>query len=113
MIGHDYEIRIDSLNDATCDVVFEIRPPVVFASEESRLAFCRNILHLINRRADERDKVLEEGVFEITHNSSDNSSSLGYAKIESLRYGSGIEIFTQALHTALNGHIPNLYDSKS
>lgn len=109
MTGAPYSIEIKSLSDATCDVVFEIRPPVEFLTEEARLSFGTNVLHLVSRRADERDDVLASGIVDVTHNSPDGTSTLGYAKIESLRYGSGKEIFTQALLTALNGEVEDLY----
>ncbi len=110
MIGEPYSVEIRSLSDATCDVVFEIIPPVQFVTEEARHAFGSNVLHLVCRRADDRDDVMEDGLVEVTHNTPNNYSSMGYAKINSLRYGSGKEIFTQALLTALNGNVSNLYD---
>ena len=112
-IGDPYSVEIRSLSDAACDVVFEIQPPVCFVTEEARHAFAQNVLHLINRRADERDRVLETGSVEVTHDLPDGSASVGYARIESLRYGSGKEIFTQALLLALNGDVPNLYEGST
>ena len=109
MLGAPYSIELKSLSDATCDVVFEIRPPVEFITEEARQSFGSNVLHLVARRADERDDVLKSGIVSVTHNSPDGVSMLGYAKIESLRYGSGKEIFTQALLLALNGEVCELY----
>lgn len=105
-----YSIKLRSLSDATCDVIFEVTPPIEFVTEQARQVFGSNVLHLVARRADQRDEVLNSGIIEVTHNSPDGVSSLGYAKIESLRYGSGKEIFTQALLTALNGEVGNLYD---
>lgn len=46
---------------------------------------------------------------EITHNSADGTASLGYARVPALRYGSGEEVFRQAVLTALNGKLPKLY----
>jgi hypothetical protein len=112
MIGAPYAVNLRSLSDATCDVVFEIIPPVCFVSEEARRAFGANVIHLVCRRADDRDDVMKHGIVEVTHNTPDGYSSIGYAKIASLRYGSGKEIFTQALLTALNGEVPNLYDGE-
>jgi hypothetical protein len=110
MIGSPYAVELKSLSDATCDVVFEVKPPIEFLTEEARQAFAKTVLHLVARRADTRDEVLSTGLVEVTHNTHDNESSLGYAKIESLRYGSGKEIFVQALLTALNGEDAHLYE---
>lgn len=110
-IGSPYSVNIKSSSDATCDVVFEIRPPVSFLTEEARIAFGQNVLHLINRRADDANNVLEAGRVEITHNLPNQGASVGYARIDALRYGSGLEIFTQALLLALNGEVPNLYSN--
>lgn len=109
MIGAPYSIKLKSLSDATCDVTFDIRPPVEFLTEEARQSFGANVLNLVSRRADQSDAMLESGIVNVTHNSPDGTSSLGYAKIESLRYGSGKEIFIQAILTALNGEAGNLY----
>lgn len=97
------------MSDATCDAMFEIKPPVEFVTEEARQAFSRNVLQLVARRADERDDVLANGIVEVTHNTPHKVSTMGYAKIESLRYGSGKEIVIQALLTALNGECDDLY----
>ncbi|MEX0748587.1 MAG: hypothetical protein WD467_00250 [Candidatus Saccharimonadales bacterium] len=109
MIGKPYAVELKTLDDSSCDVVFEIRPPVEFISEEARKAFGRTVLMLINRRADTRDQVLDDGMVEITHDKPNGESTMGYAKIKTLRYGSGKEIFTQALLLALNGDAPDLY----
>lgn len=109
MTANRYSVELKSLSDATCDVVFEITPPIKFVTEEAREAFGKNVLHLVCRRADERDNVLALGMVNVTHDSPDGSSTIGYAKIESLRYGSGKEIFIQALHMALHGEIGELY----
>ena len=111
LVGSPYGVRIKSLVESRCDVVFEVHPAIDFISEEARIDFGRHVLHLVNRRADERDKVLQNGECAITHNLPDKSASVGYAKIESLRYGSGREVFVQALLMALNGEVPNLYEN--
>ncbi len=110
-VGYPYGVHIKSLVDSRCDVVFEVRPAIDFISEEARIDFGKHVLHLVNRRADERDKVLQNGECAITHNLPDRSASVGYAKIETLRYGSGKEVFVQALLMALNGEVPNLYEN--
>ncbi|MGB4758955.1 MAG: hypothetical protein WBP26_02770 [Candidatus Saccharimonadales bacterium] len=53
---------------------------------------------------------MQTGRLEITHDLPDGTASVGYAQVGQLRYGSGKEIFTQALLLALNGTVPNLYD---
>ncbi|NCU31240.1 hypothetical protein EOM57_05650 [Candidatus Saccharibacteria bacterium] len=111
MIGKPYSVEIRSLSEATCDVVLEIKPAVDFVTEEARKVFGNNVLRLVCRRADSRDDVMSTGIVEVTHNTPNHESSIGYAKIESLRYGGGKEIFTQALLTALNGESDDLYES--
>lgn len=105
MIGEPYSVEIKSLADSTCDVVFAVEPPIEFATEEAREVFGNNVLQLVARRAGQ--EALEGAVCEVTHVA--EGQSMGYAKIETLRYGSGKEIFTQALLLALNGSYPDLY----
>jgi hypothetical protein len=109
MTGHPYSVEIKSLSDANCDVVFSVTPPIEFATEESRQALSRTVLNLVCRRADQRDDVLNTGIVEFTHDLPSGNCTMGYARIKTLRYGSGNEIFTQALLTALNGEHPDLY----
>lgn len=111
MHGEPYSVDLRSLSDSSCDVVFEITPPVEFITEEARRTFGSNVLHLVCRRVDDPAEVMNSGIVEVTHNTPHGRSSMGYAKIETLRYGQGVDIFTQALLTALNGESVDMYRS--
>lgn len=98
-----------TLCDSSLDATFRIEPPVEFLTEEARVAFGANVIDLMARRARYDD--LDEGKakVEITHNSADGAASIGYVKAPALRYGSGKEIFEQAMLTALNGEYCDLH----
>ena len=107
MTSTEYSLELTTLFDSSSDVTFRIEPPVSFLTEEARIAFGKNVINLIARRADYGE--LEGSKVEITHNSADGTASLGYARVPALKYGTGEEVFKQALLVALNGEYPNLY----
>ena len=104
-----YEITLTMLFDSSQDVTFRVEPPVKFVTEEARLALGQNVISLICRRADPAEMVGAK--VEFTHDSPDGSATMGYAKVEALRYGSGEEVFLQAMYVALNGAYPDLYSN--
>lgn len=107
MPQQEYSLELTTFFDSSADVTFRIEPPVQFLSEEARVAFGQNVIDLIARRADYGE--LEGSKVEVTHNSADGTASLGYARVPALRYGTGEEVFKQAMLAALNGTYPNLY----
>ena len=107
----EYTIRLMTLFDSSQDVTFKVEPPIRFVSDEARIAMGQNVIRLIGRRADPSE--LCGAVVEFTHDSADGSGTLGYARVEALRYGSGEEVFRQAVLVALNGTYPDLYGEDS
>ncbi len=102
-----YSLELTTLFDSSADVTFRIEPPVRFLTEEARVAFGQNIVHLIARRAG--DEAVQSSRVEITHDSADGTATIGYARVPILRYGTGEEVFKQAVLVALNGEYPDLY----
>ena len=109
MTKSEYQLELTSVFDPNADVTFSITPPVKFLTEEARVAFGKNVIRLIARRADYGE--IEGSRVELTHDSADGSATIGYARVPALRYGSGKEVFYQCLLLALNGHNPQLYDN--
>lgn len=110
MKPEEYTLELTTLFDSNADVTFRIEPPIELLTEEARVAFGEIVLDLIARRADYGELKEMKCKVEITHNSADGTASLGYARVPALRYGTGEEVFRQAMLTALNGEIPELYD---
>lgn len=104
-----YKITLTTLFDSSQDVTFSVEPPVKFVTEGARIALGQNVIDLICRRADPAEMVGAR--VEFTHDSPDGSATIGYAKVEALRYGTGEEVFLQAMHVALNGVYPDLYSN--
>lgn len=105
-----YTLELTTLFDSSADVTFRIEPPIRFLTEEARVSFGAVVLDLIARRADYGELQEMDCKVEVTHNSADGLASLGYARLPALRYGSGEEVFKQAVLTALNGEVPNLHN---
>lgn len=108
MTNPEYKLTLTSIFDPNADVTFRIEPPVSFLTEEARLMFGENVIRLIARRADYGE--LEGSRVDLTHNSADGTATIGYARVPALRYGTGKEVFYQAMLLALNGDNPQLYD---
>ena len=108
MTDPEYKLKLTSVFDPNADVTFRIEPPVKFITEEARVAFGNNVIRLIARRADYGE--LEDSRVELTHDSADGTATIGYARLPALRYGTGKEVFYQAMLLALNGDDPQLYD---
>lgn len=108
MTNPEYKLTLISVFDPNADVIFRIEPPVRFLTEEARAAFGENVIRLIARRADYGE--LEGARVELTHNDADGTATIGYARVPALRYGTGKEVFYQAMLLALNGDDPRLYD---
>lgn len=109
MTPRKYTLELTTLFDSSADVTFRIEPPVEFLTEEARVAFGENVMDLIARRADYGELKDMRCKVEVTHNSADGTASLGYARVPALRYGTGEEVFKDAMLTALNGEMPDLY----
>lgn len=106
MSNTKYTVELLTVFDPNADSTFRIEPPVQFLTEEARVAFGKNVIDLICRRADYGE--MADAKVELTHNSADSTATLGYARIPALRYGTGKEVFLQALLLALNGEYPAL-----
>lgn len=102
-----YTVELLTVFDPNADTTFRIEPPVRFLTEEARVAFGRNVIDLICRRANYGE--MADAKVELTHDSADGSATMGYARVPALRYGTGEEVFLQGLLLALNGEKPNLY----
>ncbi len=111
MAGLEYKLELLSVFDPNEDVLFKIEPPVRFLTEEARVAFGGNVINIIARRTGHEE--LGESRVEVTHDSADGTATLGYARVPVLRYGTGKEVFYQALLEALNGKRPQLYDNEN
>ncbi|NCU38523.1 hypothetical protein EOL96_05720 [Candidatus Saccharibacteria bacterium] len=109
MKSEKYTLELTTLFDSNADVTFRIKPIIEFLTEEARISFGENVLDLIARRADYGELKDMKCKVEVTHKSADGTASLGYARVPALRYGTGEEVFRQAMLTALNGEIPQLY----
>ena len=109
--GEQYRVELTTVFDPNQDVTFRVEPPVRFLTEEARQAFSRDVVGLIARRA--KYEEMADARVELTHDSADGSATIGYAKVAALRYGTGEEVFRQALLLALNGEYPDLYSETS
>ena len=112
MPEQEYKLFLNSVFDPNADVIFRIEPPVKFLTEEARLAFGKNVIDIIARRANYGELMDPDrpSKVELTHDTPDGSATIGYARVPALHYGTGKEVFYQGVLEALNGHKPKLYE---